>query len=280
MLVGSAASIGNSGSGPSAAPVGATTVEVPNANPGPERVADRPADGVGHVGELGENEQRPADRPRRERGVHRPVLPQVRGERTAREQCPARGQHRERPGGAEDDRAGPGRHEPEQPGPRRQRPRAAEAARAQGEQEPGDDRVSQGRCRQPGPAGERERPAQRGVGSGERERRVPDIAEPGQLAGADHPAPGPPQQRAGEQHQAEREHADPARAGQGDLHVVGGQPQAGRRPHHPGQAKAGMRGGDPSGQHQRRENDQPGDRDHGRRERAGNHQWPGSAAHR
>ena len=32
---GSAASIGNSGSGPSAAPVGATTVEAPNANPGP-----------------------------------------------------------------------------------------------------------------------------------------------------------------------------------------------------------------------------------------------------
>ena len=35
VLAGSPASMGNSGSGPSAAPVGATTVEVPNANPGP-----------------------------------------------------------------------------------------------------------------------------------------------------------------------------------------------------------------------------------------------------
>src|SRR5579863_160385 len=33
--LGSAASMGNSGTGPSAAPVGAITVEVPNANPGP-----------------------------------------------------------------------------------------------------------------------------------------------------------------------------------------------------------------------------------------------------
>ena len=34
-LAGSAASMGKMGSGPSAAPVGATTVAVPNANPGP-----------------------------------------------------------------------------------------------------------------------------------------------------------------------------------------------------------------------------------------------------
>ncbi len=54
---GSAASIGNSGSGPRTDPVGATTVPTPKAKPGPMHVGHRPDDRVRQVGEAGQQQQ-------------------------------------------------------------------------------------------------------------------------------------------------------------------------------------------------------------------------------
>jgi ABC-type multidrug transport system fused ATPase/permease subunit len=93
-----------------------------------------------------------------------------------------RGQDGRRAEHAEYERPGPGRHQAGQPGPRGQPAGGTGSARHQGKQEGRDHRLHQGGGRGRRPARHRKRSGEQGVGQGERDRRVADVAQPGDRA--------------------------------------------------------------------------------------------------
>jgi hypothetical protein len=103
------------------------------------------------------------------------------------------------------------------------------------------------------------------------------VPEPGDLARAHHPPAGRGQQRAGQQDQAEREHADPARAVHGEADVVRDQPQHGGGAQHPGQAgaDADVRRGDPADRGEGRQHGEPAGRGRAGGDAARDDQRPG-----
>ena len=76
------------------------------------------------------------------------------------------------------------------------------------------------------------------------------MPQPAYLAGPDDPASGPPQQRAGQGDEAERQQSDPARAAEGEADVLPDEPERCRGPQHGGQPCARVRGGNPADKHE------------------------------
>ncbi len=109
--------------------------------------------------------------------------------------------------------------------PRRQGPGRAEPGGHERDHERGEKCLRHRRRGQRRPAGQRQRARERAIRDGHHDRGRQDLPHLGDGVPAGHRASGPPQQRAGQRDQAERQHADPP--GPADLHadVVGDQPQ-------------------------------------------------------
>jgi hypothetical protein len=110
------------------------------------------------------------------------------------------------------------------------------------------------------PARHRQRPRQQSVRKRQRDRGVTDVPQPGDPAGPDDPPAGHREQRAGQQHQPEREQADPAGTADRKADMVRHEPQQCRGPQHPAQpgADTDVRRGDPADRGQRREHGEAG----------------------
>jgi hypothetical protein len=213
-----------------------------------EQVGHGPDDGVGGVGHLGEQQQRRPGGTGRQRAGRGPELGQVDGQGSGDQQGAGGGQQGSRGQHAQHDRPRARGQQARQPRPGGQPAQRAEAARDQGKQERGDERLPQrrrGLCR---PAGHGQRPGEQRVGQGQGDRGVAGVPEPGHRPGAHHPPAGQGEQRAGNEQQAEREHADPPGAVDRDAHVVRDEPQHRGGAQHAGQAgaQADVRGGDPA----------------------------------
>ena len=197
------------------------------------------------------------------------------GQRGPGQQAAGHQQHGQRPGAAQDDRPGPGREQAGQVPPRGQLPGRAEAARGQREQESGHHGLRRGRGGQRGGDRQRQRPGDQRVRHGQRDRGVADVPQAEHAAAADHPPAGPPQQRAGQQHQAEREQPDPAGPAQREPDVVADQPDRARRAEYRGQPGPGVRRGHPADRGQQGQDGQAGAGRRGRGQGAGQHQRAG-----
>ena len=184
----------------------------------------------------------------------------------------ARGQRRERAHDADNHRARPVRQQPGELPPGCQGARAAQPAGHERQQESADHGLRQRRRGLRRPARDRQRPGEQGVGHRQGHRRVADVAQPAHSPGADHPAARPPQQRARQQHEAERQHADPARAAQREADVMPDQPERRGGAQHAGQPDAVVRRRDPADQHEQREHGEPAPGRERRGDRAGDHQ--------
>ena len=107
-------------------------------------------------------------------------------------------------------------------------------------------------------AGQGERRGHHRVGNGQGQGGIAHVAEPADAPGTHHPAARTPEQRAGQQDQPERQHADPADAGQGETHVVADEPQQRGGAQHAGQAESGVRCRDPADQREHGQHGEPG----------------------
>ena len=195
-------------------------------------------------------------------------------QRPARQHRSGRGEQGERHEHARGHRTAPDREQADQPAPRRECVRPAQAARDQGGQEGPDDRLGQRGGRQRAPGRQRKRTGRHRVRQRQGQRRVADVPQAGDLPGPHHPAAGPPQQRAGDYEQPEREHPDLPGAVQAERHVMRGEPERDRGPQHSGQAvaEAGVRGGDPADGGQRGQQRDAGSGHGEGRDRAGHRQ--------
>ena len=218
---------------------------------------DCPDDRVRHVTGLGEQQQAGAYRPGRQGSVQRAEPAQVSGERRARQRGARGGQDGQRPGHSDDDRARPGR---EQSPPAA--PRAPGRGRRPGPRPPGRAGSSPpppaARKAPRGPTGRLRASATARIayGTATASAAAATWREPAGPAGAYYPAPGPPEQRAGQQDQAERQQPDPAGSGQHEADVVADEPAGGRGAQHAGQPEPGVRRGDPADHDQQHQDDQ------------------------
>ena len=230
----------------------------------------------GRVGQLGKQQQRRAGRAGRERFGGRLDLRQVHVQGYAGQRRAGRGEQGRGSEHAQDDRSRPGRHQAGQPRPRGQPAGGAQPARHQREQERRDDRLPERRRRLRTPARHRQGSGQQGVGQGEGEGGVADVPQPGDRTGVHHPPSGHGQQRAGQQDQPQREHADPPGAVDGDADMVRDQPQQGGGAQHPAEpgADAHVRGGDPADRGQRGQRGEPAGRRRARGDAARDDQRP------